>query len=121
MNFRKSFVAVAAVAALVFAAAGAAFAQSAEQKALVDRAKAEGTVGEQADGYLGFRVQSSDAALTTAVRVTNDGRRAAYARAAAEAGVSVDVAANRAFETIVFPRVSSGQWWRDASGNWVRR
>jgi uncharacterized protein YdbL (DUF1318 family) len=121
MTFRKTFVAVAAVAALAFAAAGAAFAQSAEQKALVDRAKAEGTVGEQADGYLGFRVASTDAGLQAAVRVTNDGRRAAYARAAAETGVSADVAAARAFETIVQPRISSGQWWRNASGQWVRR
>ena len=55
MTFRKLFVIAAAVAALGVAATGA-FAQSAEQKAMVDRAKAEGIVGEQADGYLGFRV-----------------------------------------------------------------
>lgn len=121
MTMRNIFVAVAAVLALALAAGGTAFAQSAEQKALIDRAKAEGTVGEQADGYLGFRVASSDAALNAAVRVTNDGRRAAYARTAAEVGISTDVAAARAFETIVQPRLSSGQWWRNAEGQWVRR
>jgi uncharacterized protein YdbL (DUF1318 family) len=121
MTMRKIFIAVAAVLALALAAGGAAFAQSAEQKALIDRAKAEGTVGEQADGFLGFRVASSDAALNAAVRVTNDGRRAAYARAAADVGIGVDVAAARAFETIVQPRISSGQWWRNAEGQWVRR
>ena len=64
-------------------AAGAAFAQTSQQKALIDAAKAQGTVGEQADGYLGFRVASSDAALTQAVQVTNAARREAYARSAA--------------------------------------
>ena len=121
MQFRKIFVAVAALAALSVAAAGAAWAQSAEQKAMIDRATAEGVVGEQADGYLGFRVATSDSGLRTAVQVTNDGRRAAYARAAADTGVSTDVAAARAFETIVQPRISTGQWWRTAGGEWVRR
>ena len=41
--------AVAAVAALI-AAAGAAVAQTAAQKTLIDQAKAQGVVGEQADG-----------------------------------------------------------------------
>ena len=119
MTFRKLFVIGAAVAAL--GVAGAAVAQTAAQKSMIDQAKAQGVVGEQADGYLGFRVASTDAGLQTAVRVTNDGRRAAYARAAAETGVSADVAAARAFETIVQPRISSGQWWRNAQGQWVRR
>lgn len=120
MSFRKVFVAVAAVAALGVAA-GAAFAQTSQQKALIDAAKAEGTVGEQADGFLGFRVASSDAGLTQAVQVTNSARRAAYARSAAEAGTTADVAAARAFETIVQPRITSGQWYRNAAGQWVRR
>ena len=120
MSFRKVFVVVAAVAALGVAA-GAAFAQTSQQKALIDAAKAQGTVGEQADGYLGFREPSSDPALTAAVQATNSGRRAAYGRTAADTGVSVDVAAARAFETIVMPRITSGQWYRNAQGRWVQR
>ena len=120
MSFRKLFVVAAAVAALGVAA-GAAFAQTAQQKAMIDSAKAQGTVGEQADGYLGFRQPSSDPALTQAVTVTNNARRDAYARSAQAAGTTADVAAARAFETIVLPRISSGQWYRNAQGQWVQR
>ena len=121
MSFRKLFVVAAAVAALGVAAAGAAFAQTAQQKAMIDAAKAQGTVGEQADGYLGFRQPSSDPALTQAVTVTNSARREAYANTARTAGTTTDVAAARAFETIVLPRISSGHWYRNAQGQWVQR
>ncbi|WP_420479679.1 DUF1318 domain-containing protein [Brevundimonas sp. FT23028] len=122
MSFRKVFVMVAAVAALGVAA-GAAFAQTAQQKALIDAAKVEGVVGEQADGYVGFRVPSSDAALTAAVQATNAGRRAAYARTAADTGggATAEDAGVRMFETQLLPRISSGQWYRNAQGQWVRR
>jgi uncharacterized protein len=120
MSFRKLFVITAAVAALGVAA-GAAFAQTAGQKAMIDAAKAQGTVGEQADGYLGFRQPSSDPALTEAVTVTNTARREAYANSARTAGTTTEVASARAFETIVLPRISSGQWYRNAQGQWVQR
>ena len=120
MSFRKLFVITAAIAALGVAA-GAAFAQTSQQKAVIDAAKAQGAVGEQADGYLGFRQPSSDPALTQAVTVTNNARRQAYASSGQAAGTTTDVAAARAFETIVLPRISSGQWYRNAQGQWVRR
>jgi uncharacterized protein YdbL (DUF1318 family) len=120
MSFRKVFVMVAAVAALGVAA-GAAFAQTSQQKALIDSAKAEGVVGEQADGFVGFRTPSSDAALNAAVQATNAGRRQAYASSAADAGTSAEVAGSRMFETQLLPRVSSGQWYRNAQGRWVQR
>ena len=119
MSFRKLFV-VTAVAALGVAAS-AAFAQTPAQKSLIDAAKSQGSVGEQADGYLGFRNPSSDGALTQAVQSTNAARRAAYARSAQAAGTAPDVAAARAFETIVMPRISSGEWYRNAGGQWVQR
>ena len=122
MSFRKVFVMVAAVAALGVAA-GAAFAQTSQQKALIDQAKAAGTVGEQADGFVGFRVPSSDSALTAAVQVTNQGRREAYARSAQAAGEGADVAAAgaRMFQTQLLPRIGTGQWYRNAQGQWVQR
>jgi uncharacterized protein YdbL (DUF1318 family) len=120
MSFRKFFVVAAAVAALGVAA-GAAFAQTAGQKSMIDAAKAQGTVGEQADGYLGFRVPSSDAALTEAVQVTNAARREAYARSAQAAGTSADIAGARMFEGQLLPRISTGQWYRNAQGQWVQR
>ena len=120
MSFRKLFVAIAAVAALGVAA-GAAFAQTAQQKAMIDSAKQRGVVGEQSDGYLAFRQASPDASLTEAVTVTNNARRQAYARSAQAAGTTTEVAAARAFETIVMPRITSGEWYRNAQGQWVQR
>ena len=120
MSFRKIFVVAAAVAALGVAA-GAAFAQTAAQKSMIDAAKAQGTVGEQADGYLGFRVPASDAALTEAVQVTNAARRQAYARSAQAAGTTADIAGARMFEGQLLPRISTGQWYRNAQGQWVQR
>lgn len=120
MSFRKLFVVAAAVAALGVAA-GAAFAQTAQQKAMIDSAKVEGVVGEQADGYLGFRVASSDPALVQAVAVTNDARREAYARRGQAAGTTGAVAGARMFESQLLPRISSGEWYRNAQGQWVQR
>ena len=120
MSFRKLFVVAAAVAALGVAA-GAAFAQTAQQKAMIDSAKAQGTVGEQADGYLGFRVASSDPALVQAVTVTNEARRDAYARRGQAAGTTGAVAGARMFESQLLPRISSGEWYRNAQGQWVQR
>ena len=68
MSFRKFFVVAAAFAALGVAA-GAAFAQTASQKAMIDAAKVQGTVGEQADGYLGFRLPSAEATAPASTRV----------------------------------------------------
>ena len=120
MSFRKLFVVTAAVAALGVAA-GAAFAQTAAQKSMIDAAKAQGTVGEQADGYLGFRVTSSDPALTQAVTVTNSARREAYARSGQAAGTTAEVAAARMFEAQLLPRLSTGEWYRNSQGQWVQR
>jgi uncharacterized protein YdbL (DUF1318 family) len=122
MNIRKLLVVGAAVAAMGAASvAGIAMAQTAAEKALIDQAKAQGSVGEQADGYLGFRNPSSDAALRAAVEATNAGRRQAYARSGAQAGTTADVAGARMFESQLLPRISSGQWYRNAQGQWVQR
>lgn len=120
MSFRKLFVVAAAVAALGVAA-GAAFAQTAQQKAMIDSAKVEGIVGEQADGYLGFRVAPADPDLVQAVTVTNEARREAYARRGQAAGTTGAVAGARMFESQLLPRISSGEWYRNAQGQWVQR
>ena len=120
MQFRKSFVVAAAIAALGVAA-GAAFAQTAQQKSMIDAAKVEGVVGEQADGLLGFRAPSSDAGLQAAVSTTNAARRNAYAQSASGAGTSAEVAGARMFETLIQARIPAGQWYKNAAGQWVRK
>lgn len=121
MTLNKLFVLGAAVAALGVAA-GAAFGQTSEQKVLIDAAKVQGVVGEQADGYLGFRTASTGAPLTQAVTVTNDARRRdVYVPGATAAGTTPDVAAARMFEAQLLPRIPAGQWYRNAAGQWVQR
>ncbi len=121
MTFRKILVAAAAVALLaVGAVATTAMAQTSEQKAMIDAAKAQGTVGEQADGYVGVRTSASPE-LRAAIEATNSGRRGVYARSAAEAGTTTEIAGARMFETQLLGRVSSGQWYRNAAGQWVQR
>ena len=119
MTFRKLFVLGAAVVALGVAA-GAAFAQTPAQKSLIDAAKAQGSVGEQADGYVGVRTSVS-ADVQTAIAATNSARRQVYAASAADVGTSTEVAAARMFEAQLLPRITSGQWYRNASGQWVQR
>ncbi|MBU1346065.1 MAG: YdbL family protein [Alphaproteobacteria bacterium] len=120
MSFRKIFVVGAAVVALGVAA-GSALAQTSAQKAMIDTAKSAGVVGEQADGFLGFRNPTSDAGLQGAVSATNAARRSLYARSAAEVGTTADVAGARMFESQLMPRLSSGEWYRNAAGQWVQR
>ena len=60
-------------------------------------------------------------ALQGAVSTTNNARRSVYAASAAQAGTTADVAGARMFETQLMPRVSTGQWYRNAQGQWVQR
>jgi len=121
MTIRKIFVLGAAILALGVAA-GSALAQTDAQKALIDAAKAQGTVGEQADGFLGIRQPASvSVEVRAAVEVTNDARRAAYADRGARVGTSADVAGATMFQNLLFPRISTGQWYRNAAGQWVQR
>ena len=99
---------------LVAGAAGIAIAQSAT---LVSAALADGTVGEQADGYMGFRSTPS-AALRAEVDAINIKRRAAYTKLAAERGVTIkDVAAAIGCETLT-GRVSAGRAYQLPDGVW---
>lgn len=119
MSFRKLFVLGAAVVALGVAA-GAAMAQTPAQKSLIDAAKAEGSVGEQADGYVGVRT-SVGPDVQAAIAATNSARRSVYAASARDVGTSTEVAAARMFESQLLPRISTGQWYRNAGGQWVQR
>ena len=112
--------AVAGVAAAVTLAPTVASAQSAAAKAAVDAAKAKGDVGEQSDGYLGLVKGSADAATTAAVAEINAGRTGAYREAAAKTNVTVDAAAG-ATATQLIGRVPAGQFYKDASGKWVKK
>jgi uncharacterized protein YdbL (DUF1318 family) len=83
MTFHKLMAPVAAVVASI-TFAGAAYADPAAAKAAVDAAKAQGVVGEQADGFLGFvNAGAASADVRAAVAEINAGRRQLYSQAAA--------------------------------------
>ena len=113
-NF-KSFFAAAALMLL----ATPAFADLASDKAAVDAAKAAGTVGEQADGYLGI-VSSADGAVTAAVNEINAGRANVYSETAAKSGVTRD-AAGQATGAQLIAKMPPGQFIKPLGGAWTKK
>jgi uncharacterized protein YdbL (DUF1318 family) len=104
----------AGLAALALVSAPMALAQAAS---LVSAALADGRVGEQADGYLGFRDGPSEA-LRAEVEAINIKRRAAYTQLASQRGVTVkDVAASVGCETLK-ARVATGRSYLLPDGQW---
>ena len=107
-----------AVAALMLATP--AFADLDSDKAAVDAAKAAGTVGEQADGYLGFVSGSGDATLGAAVNEINNGRANVYAQTAAKSGTSRDAAAQASGAALI-AKTPPGQYIKPLGGGWTKK
>ncbi len=106
--------ALAGAAMLVVGAAGIAYAQSG---GAIRAALSDGEVGEQADGYLGFRSTPSGA-LRDEVDAINIRRREAYTNLATQRGVTVkDVAATVGCETLQ-KRVATGRSYLLPDGVW---
>jgi len=101
--------------------AGAAQADVAQSKALVDNAKAAGVVGEQADGLLGFVKPAGDPALTAAVDEINAGRAQVYREAAARNGVTPAAAGGSAFQTVILGKLRPGEYYRPEGGGWTQK
>ncbi len=111
----KIFSAVATLA--IAGAAGLAIAQTAATPTLVSAAMADGSVGEQADGYLGFRSAPSSG-LRAEVDAINIKRRAAYTQLATQKGVTIkEVAAAVGCETLA-KRVAVGRAYTLSDGVW---
>lgn len=115
---RKTKIAlIAATATLLLAGATVARAQEA---GLVRAAKAAGTVGEKADGYLGI---AGAAAGDVRARVDeiNIKRRAAYTAEAAKRGVTLDEWAAAIGCRTLSERVADGQAYALADGQWRKK
>jgi len=126
-HFRSSIRALALGAALgatplgLWVSISPAFAASlAQDKSVVDAAKAQGIVGEQGDGYLGFVKGSADAATTAAVTEINAARADTYRQTAAKTGVSPD-AAGQAVAIQLQARMPAGQYFKPLGGSWVQK
>ena len=113
-NFKHIFAAMA-----LLTLSTPAFADLAADKATVDAAKAAGTVGEQADGYLGV-VSSANGSVTAAVNSINAGRREVYTQTASKSGVSPD-AAGQATGAQLIAKVPAGQFFKPLGGAWTKR
>ena len=114
MTKKTKIIAGLAAGILLLTGAGIAIAQSG---GLVASALAEGSVGEQADGYLGIR-GSASGDLRAEVDAINIKRRAAYTQRAAMKGATVkEVAAAVGCETLA-TRVASGRAYLLPDGVW---
>lgn len=111
---KLTIIAGAVAAIIVVAGAGIALAQSG---GAVSEALADGTVGEQADGYLGIR-GSVSGEVRAEVDALNIKRRAAYTQRAAQKGATVkEVAAAVGCETLA-TRVPTGRAYLLPDGVW---
>jgi uncharacterized protein YdbL (DUF1318 family) len=117
--FRKTPIRPLLLAAALALSAAPAFADIAASKAAVDAAKAQGVVGEQADGFLGI-VKGGDAAIRAAVAEINAGRASAYSDTAAKTGVSA-AAAGQATARQLIARLPAGQFYKNESGAWAQK
>jgi uncharacterized protein YdbL (DUF1318 family) len=106
--------------ALLLAFVQPAFADLASDKAAVDAAKVAGTVGEQADGYLGFVKGSADPATTAAVTAINAARAEVYAQTAAKTGVTRD-AAGQAAGALLIAKLPPGEFYKPLGGGWTKK
>lgn len=87
---------------------------------VIEAGRETGTVGEQADGYLGVRGGTPD--IAKRVAQINIQRRAVYTdTAASKSGVTVvDVAAAAGCQLLA-NRVAPNQYYRTTSGEWRQR
>jgi len=114
MTLSLKNLALAGAALLAVGAADIAYAQSA---GTVSTALSSGAVGEQADGYLGFRSTPSGT-LRGEVDAINIKRREAYTNLATQRGVTVrDVAVTVGCETLQ-KRVATGRSYLLPDGVW---
>lgn len=110
--------ATAALAAAVLALAAPALAQN----GVISQARADGLIGEQADGYLGFVPGAQISAdLRGRVDQNNMQRRQLYTRRASERGVSVNEMAAAVACEVFQSRIAVGERYRNEAGQWRQR
>jgi len=82
--------------------------------------KADGLIGEQADGYIGLVVPNAPADIKKLVAEVNAKRKAGYQKIAAKQGTSLTevekVGGNTAIE-----KTLEGNYIRDANGTWHKK
>ncbi len=115
-------VGLAAVAATpVFAKTATTVMSRQDARATVNQAKADGIIGEMADGYVGVRLE---ARMTPAIRAAmgemNAGRAELYRQAGQAAGTTAAAAGASSYQQR-FSSIPAGQWYRDDAGAWHQK
>jgi len=82
--------------------------------------KADGLIGEQANGYLGLVVQNAPANIKKLVSETNAKRKAGYQKIAAKQGTGVSEVEKVGGMTAIEKTVR-GNYVRDTSGKWRKK
>lgn len=85
-----------------------------------DEAKAQGLIGERANGYLGIVVSNPPSDLKRLVSDINKKRKAAYKKSAASAGVEQGVFELRMGQRLQ-QRTPRGQYIQLQNGNWKKK
>ncbi|MEZ5960119.1 MAG: YdbL family protein [Hyphomonadaceae bacterium] len=118
---KRHFVLAGIAAAAVALTATLAMAQAGDST--LAQARANGLIGEQADGYLGFVPGASISAdLRGRVEQNNIQRRQLYTQRATARSVSVnEMAAAVACEVFQRPRIAVGERYRNEAGQWRQR
>lgn len=114
---------IRALAAVALAAAVLALtAPAMAQDATLNQARANGLIGEQADGYLGFVPGAQvPADLRGRVEQNNMQRRQLYTRRANERSVSVNEMAAAVACEVFQSRIAVGERYRNQAGQWRQR
>jgi uncharacterized protein YdbL (DUF1318 family) len=111
--------AVLAVSAAALALSGVASPAAAQRDPAYEAARAQGTIGEKMDGYLGI-VGSGDAALRRLIDDLNIKRRAVYADKAKAANATLEEYAFTA-GCIAISRTAPGEKYQAPDGSWQTR
>jgi hypothetical protein len=82
--------------------------------------KADGLIGEQADGYLGLVTQSVPADIKNLVNEVNAKRKAGYQQIAAKEGTQVTEVEKVGGKTAI-EKTLPGNYVRDLNGNWHKK
>ena len=110
---------MAGLVAAGFVGASIALTSASAASAIVEQAKDQCIVGEQADGYLGVvSGKTASDAVRREIRDINQQRKSYYADIAKRNGVSVDVTATLTAEKLI-GQAQLGECVRNQQGRWV--
>lgn len=88
------------------------------RKPAIDALKAQGTIGENRQGYLEYIVSSS--AESEVIAAENNDRKKVYSAIARKQGVNAAQVGNqRAMQ--IEKRSNPGMWFKDQTGKWYRK